>query len=398
MENAVRLKKYLDFVIGLALINFYGCGKKIEQNNPQKKITSTIVNDSPSENQGDPQARDKELLYNAILADDINLIESVIKSFTHLDFKFKNAETPLTLAIQFSKNESIDKILTKTSKVNDANAIGLSPMHLAVKENKLRTIEALYERGANLESLDLKGFTPLAYSVKYAREPMITKLLTFGANDKTKLHDDSSSMLDQLRFLNFQEALRLLKLIKTHQKPSEKQFFWAVENANINFTNYLLHNYSYYKKLISKVNVINLALFIENPNLRLQMLNLLLSNGADPNSLSDGHPLILATKLGQYESVETLINYQANIFAKDELGLNIIDYSSKNLRSDILIQVFGPIKKKLSAMSESESESIQALFQNACQHIPEDDLEDYGVRENILRKKRIKVFLNCSEN
>ena len=128
------------------------------------------------------------------------------------------------------------------------------------------------------------------------------------------------------------------------------------------------------------------------------MLNLLLSNGADPNSLSDGHPLILATKLGQYESVETLINYQANIFAKDELGLNIIDYSSKNLRSDILIQVFGPIKKKLSSMSESESESIQALFQNACQHIPEDDLEDYGVRENILRKKRIKVFLNCPEN
>lgn len=388
----------------LAGISFFisSCGKKIEEKAGTSKPGNVVSKQSEPTNKEETKTiSDKvELLYNAIVANDTNLVESVLREVDSIEFTFINGETPLTLAIKMAKNEIVSKIISKSLDLNIPNKDGQSPLHLSIIFNKFLAFHALIKSGADINKVNTLGKSPLFYTLTENGERYFILLAIKGAELKIQIDEKEKSLSEILSEKKLDRALSLYKSIKGHLKVNVNQLIKSIYSSNTSFMSYLLENYDFYANYIKNNNVINYALDIADENKRIQTLEKLLAWGANPNITKGNTPAIIyAFTLGDIKAVELLSIYKANIKLKDQKNLNILDYAVKTLDFETIELLFAPIKLSFSYISKEEKQEYISMFNNACELIPEDEADvnmDYV--QYFRLKNKVQYFLDCQSS
>ena len=396
----ITSKKLKFFNVFLSWAILFSCGKKIEDRDLTPSSASAQIETSTQEGNETVSQKNNDLqeaLFNAISNNDTNLVKSSLKEDPQVDYLFENGETPLTLAIKKAKNEIISLIIKNSQDIDLKNRDGKTAIHLAVSQRKFLAFSNLIGKNAKIDLHDNDNLTPLHYALITQVERFILTLLTYGADFKMKNTKENTknsySLIDKLQELDFKKSIELIRLIENHDNMESDRFISAVSLGNTNFVNYLLVNFSQYKEFIKETNIINIAIDIEDPQLRYSMVDMLLNWGANPNINSTTPPLIYAAKRNEIKIIESLIIYGADIFIQDENELNVLDWSVSLLNDSIIKLIFSPLK---NTNDEKYRLKIDKVFDNACKMLPDnDDRFELTLSDFLLIKRRIKSFLRC---
>lgn len=377
------------------------CGKNIEENENQKKTITNII--SNTENQSDEEVLNNEknleieALYNAIIADDLNLVSSAIHQNDSLDFLFNTGESPLTLAIKKAKNEIVSLIIEHTKDYNIKNQEGFTPIHLAVIKRNFLALNNLIKMNAEINIPDKLKRYPLDYALSEGGERFAITLLTYGANFKNHEKIKNEYLIARFENLNFQKSIELINLISSHEKINDENLLKAISTGNTYFLNYLLLNYEKYREIIRQTNTLNTAIDIIDTQERNDMVDKLLSWGANPNLEDQTPPLIYAVKKNYINVIESLIIYDTNITIVDFDQLNALDHAVKRLNYPAIELIIGSIKRSFNVIPDEKKHIYTKIFEEACHHIPsvEHGL-NYTYTQYIRLRNKISSMLKCA--
>lgn len=397
----VTLKPIFFAIISFGLM---GCGKKIEKRAREAKVG--FHNDKSNENphhhsQSTSSKQDiqkKDILLSAISSNSPKMVESALKESTHIDYHFSNGETPLTFALKLAKEEVISMIINKSQKINLPNKGGQPPLHLAIRFNKYLAFTKLIHKGAKLDMKDSKRKLALSYSLTAGKERYFIYLLINGAHFNLKLDDKGPSLRKRLEDLKFSKSLSLMESINAHQVIHESFLIDSVQNCNINFINYLLMNFSFYREFIQENNILYHTITTEDLSDANKLTDLLLKWGANPNLTEPVPPLITAIKLTRNYIVGALASFGGDLSLVDSEGLNLLDHTVKMLNLTVIEEIFVPIKNSLKRTSHKEKNKSIEMFANACQYLPEDGPDEMDKKEFSQRKRSIYRFLDCQDS
>lgn len=144
----------------------------------QQKIGISIV---------DIQDRNKNIPFHyAIIANNIDAVDSLIKYNTNFNIKDNEGNTSLHIAIKMKNIDIINKIINqikKTPTINLQNNIGETPLHIACNYELFDVIKLLLDNGSNVDIKDYNNqITPLMYSIILNNNIIAEYLINYDAN------------------------------------------------------------------------------------------------------------------------------------------------------------------------------------------------------------------------
>jgi len=372
--------KKLIITTTLFTVLFISCGKEIKETAPP--VVSTFQVDKPAEIKISDKL--KELLFNAIKGNDTLLVDYALNESEHIDYQFKNGETPLTLALYIAKTEIITKIIIKTKNFNLKNKKMNTPLHAAVKMKNFFILNLLLKKDININSIDKFKNTPLNDAL-YKRVPkFIIKLLIYGADTRI------NKRVEQGLLINNQEIKSLVKLINEPKKISNQLLNQAVKNGDINAVEYFLENFTGYQEILKKRNLLLTALNIESPKVRSIMMDQLLRRGANPNNQEGIAAIIRAVILEDTDAVAQLINYGADLTAVDDEELTALDYAFNSSNYRLVRVINATLFKEFE--NENDGQRYREILSNTC---TTNRFLQVAYRD-LHKHKRIKALLDCN--
>jgi ankyrin repeat protein len=330
----MKINKNLLFSINLSLMLLVSCGKKIEDT--KRPVGSTEVNPVEKVETEDFNKEQRENIFNAIKANSPVMLRPLLEESEHIDYLFENGESPLTLAIKINSTDVYTELIRKTINFNLKNSKGNAPLHLAIKTNHLFLVNLLLSKDIDVNLRNEAGLTPIILSLGETSEYIAIKLITNGANIQ-EYNEYGLSVKQLSRSLRLRKLFELISFVEEHDVIHEKHLKTAIKTGNTNTVDYLLNTHEEYQELISKTNVLIIAINIKDKKLRMNMLKKLLSRGADPSNSQGGvTPLIHAVRSNQYSSVAKLLAYGADISYTDLNGMTAANYAMKAYYFEIL--------------------------------------------------------------
>lgn len=370
------------------------CGKKIEESDNPK---SNNPQESSPENGGNSKNKDKldkEALFDAILANDTNLISVALKNNDHIDYQFENGQTPLTMAILNAKTEIISILIHNTNNLNLKNSLGDSPLHLAIHKNNNFIINLLLTKNIDLNTKNKQNLTPLIYALKKTYEEISIKLITKGAN-LTDTDQDGRSVYTIATDYRLFKVLSFLNLIKEFSELTNiDKLELAIPRANIDFVEYLFVNQKTEKSNTSIDNYLNLAMEIEDEHISVKMTEKLIQRGSNINLAPENEvpPIIKATMLQKHLIISKLLDYRVDITVKDDEQKSALDYAAYNLDKQA-VEIF---HSRLVNQYIDDLEKIIELTLSACDSLPTNN--EIKAREGrpYHLKNDLQAYLKCS--
>lgn len=132
--------------------------------------------------------------------------------------------TPLMLAVEMERTESVQLLLEYGADSNLPNIEGRTALHLLPErqpiawtgiENKLKIAKLLLRHGADLATCDRYGWQPLWYAVFYVKEPedvqLVEMYLAYGADSNYKNENNGQSALDFAKKVAYRPLVEVLE-------------------------------------------------------------------------------------------------------------------------------------------------------------------------------------------
>ncbi len=157
--------------------------------------------------------RDDSSELRVVLAGHTENVDAVEQGMLH---------TPLMLAVEMERTESVELLLEHGADPNRQNIEGMTALHLLPErqpipwtnvETKVEIAELLLQRGADLAILDQHGAQPLWHAVFHVREPedvrLVVVYLKHGADPRYR--NNGQSALDFARKVAYQPLVKVLE-------------------------------------------------------------------------------------------------------------------------------------------------------------------------------------------
>ena len=392
MNKVLKTYRFCCILVLCALLS--SCGKKIEETESPKSNSpeeNSPANDGQSKNKDN---LDKVGLFDAILANDTNLLSVALKNNDHIDYQFDNGQTPLTMAILNAKTEIISILIHTANNLNLKNSLGDSPLHLAIHKNNNFVINLLLTKDIDLNIKNKQKLTPLIYALKKTYEDISIKLITKGANltDKDQEGRSIFRIASDYRLFKVLNFLNLIKEFNDLQGIDKLEM--AIPRANTDFVEYLLVNRQNKKPNDVTDNYINLAMEIEDEQISLKMTEKLIQRGANINQAPEDElpPIIKATMLQKHHIIEKLLDYRVNLTVKDDEQRYALDYASFNLDRQAVEMFYS----RLLNQYLNDQEKIIELTQSACNSLPTNNQIKAREGRPYHIKNELYSFFKCS--
>lgn len=383
----------------LALILLFSCGKKAQDNPEEKPLI-----DRPSAKREIIDENSKLHLRNAIIANDMVMLESALENIQNLNFHFVDGQTPLTKAIKFADNDVIMSLLKYEVDINLTAQDGSSPINLVIKKKNKKILYRLLELGVKLNAIDNSGMTPLVNTIFFYNETEAINLVKHGAN-VTGIDQRSGISIEELANLfGFLKLHKLIVNIKSHEKIDEKYMRKAISAGDTTFVDYLLLRHPEYVAIINEKNMLLDVLKVsvseidsENAAIRWFMLNDMLAAGANGHNENGQSPLHYTIENDMFNEMDRLLRYGAQIEHENEDGLNALTLAASTKKLKFTQELYRILQNKLKNSTPSEfeilSQEFDQLLEKACLLVPKPSRMLFSRTDPDL--KEIRELLKC---
>ena len=227
------------------------------------------------------------------------IVSLLIATIKNIEAKNSDSQTPLIMAVVTGTDAQVSQLLARGAQVDNSSGSKESPLHMATSHNYLQKMNLLIAAKANVNALTVEGKSPLFYSTATSA---IEILLQAKAQVNTTSTAGSTPLSTFVNSDNTQLALYLAdRGADVNWKDGKKRSLLEISVLSNNMT---LAAYFLQKKI--NANDMNLGgetcLFSART---IEMVNLLVANGADINFKSKDSETILSQKIAQYNGYAT---------------------------------------------------------------------------------------------
>lgn len=392
MKNFIKAYRICCLMVFFTLLA--SCGKKIEESANNNSANAQDNNPQEGDQTKTKSNLDKESLFDAILANDSNLISVALKNNDHIDYHFENGQTPLTMAILSAKTEIISILIHHAKNLNLKNTLGDSPLHLAIHKSNDFIINLLINKNVDLNLKNKQGLTPLIYSLKKTYQEISVKLITQGANLSDTDQDGRTVYMIATDYRLFQ-VLEFLNLIREFDEfKNIDKLEMAIPRANTDFVEYLLVNHQKLNPPQKVDNYLNLAMEIDDDYIATKMIEKLIQRGANINQAPQDElpPIIKATILKKYNIISKLLDYRVDLTIADADNKTALDHASFNLDKKAVDTYYS----RLINQYINDQEKIISLTKSACNSLPTNNEIKARQGRPFHIKNDLYSYLKCS--
>ena len=268
------------------------------------KLNQISIN-ATSRNQATP------LMFVFAYGGGLDNMKTLIQYGADINVSFNNGSTLLHYASRYSKQEIVESLLKLNQiSVNATNNNQATPLMFACSNGgHLDNMETLIQYGADINARDIDGETLLHYASRYSKQEIVEFLLKL---NQISINATNNNQATPLMFACFDGG---------HLDNMETLIQYGADiNVRFNDGSTLLHYASRY----SKQDIIEFLL----------KLNQISVNATNNNQAT---PLMFACSNGDHlDNMETLIQYGADINARDIDGKTLLHYASRYSKQDII--------------------------------------------------------------
>lgn len=249
---------------------------------------------------------------------------------THIVQRYEYFQWPPALlcrTAQFGLENVVKSILKCGASLEVAVTYrDLTPLHLAARYGQVKVAEILLKDKASLTAVNENGLTPLHIASKYNQATVLSLLLNAHA-DCNAMDNDGNTALDFACRNGGHKVVEMLLTKIGCDIGSDKQGTWSPLSTSSHFGFYKCAQLLLEKAAKIEVCGTGTGIPLRHAalNSHLELCQLLLEYGANPNTSSDGDYLISESiKGGNLEVVKILIEHGAEIDVTDSEGQNAL--------------------------------------------------------------------------
>jgi ankyrin repeat protein len=149
-----------------------------------------------------------ESLHRAVIADDIDQVESIMSKGADINGRGRQNWTPLHSALFYGTQEMAELLISKGADVNAQDERGNTPLHFAAIKGKNDAASLLIDKGVNINAKTQAGQTPLFLAADKSRWDIVKLLVSKGADVNAQV--GSENALSIARRKNNNEIVDLL--------------------------------------------------------------------------------------------------------------------------------------------------------------------------------------------
>ena len=240
------------------------------------------------------------------------------------DTKAKNSEgkTALHVAAKYGSPEIAKALLAKGAAINEKNNEGMTPLMIAVEQNRLGMVEVLLNNGADVNLKDNDGDTALDYD--NGDDKAITELLRQAKSGKKAnaayAADDVFSLVRKGDLTKLRELLKKNpSAANAKENSGATPLHYAAQQRSKEMVLLLIANKAEVnaKDRSSHTALHRVAGGNGDPQDNIEVIKVLLENGADPNANRKWEtPFHRAIAFGYTEIVKLMLEHKADVTIK----------------------------------------------------------------------------------
>ena len=307
----------------------------------------------------------KSALHFAILTSKI--VTALVTKGANPNIRDKSGWTPLDYAIEHNNIDALSALLESPYQLDCVQKLPTHeiPIHLACEKSTTEVVDVLIQYGADI-NMKHNGITPLMVACKRGHYGIVQRLLK---TQKVNVNAQDSNGLTALHFSVQSNSVEivytlLLKRADPNIAITSTPLITACINKNLQIVKELL-------KAKADVNGQDedsaTALYMSSSNGDFQIVNKLLSFGANPNIFAKGTkwtPLIVASANGHIDVVKSLLIAKADTHYQDVYGKTALHAAVQCNHVDIVNELIQANVNPTLTTTDGETVLAIAMKQN----------------------------------
>uniref|UniRef100_A0A7S1B2K4 Uncharacterized protein n=1 Tax=Corethron hystrix TaxID=216773 RepID=A0A7S1B2K4_9STRA len=234
-----------------------------------------------------------------------------------------------------------------------------SVLHLAAKEGNLAATEELVKVGMPVNLVNAKGMTPLAYACQQGYQPIVSLLLSHGANPKTNTGSRSTPLIQAAHFGHTSICSLLLSAGVDPNQCNDNRttaLMRASQEGHVEVARLLI----YRGALVSTDNRDKMtSIMLASQRGHADLVKTLIQAGADTDGRTKegSTPLILACKRGKVEVVRALLAAGCELTLRDGRERTAHDTAVRNGMGDVAALLHPQVQEYLMQVEERKERS-----------------------------------------
>ncbi|XP_044740038.1 putative ankyrin repeat protein RF_0381, partial [Chrysoperla carnea] len=343
----------------------------------------------------------------------------------------KEEYTPLHFACESPENgntETVKLFLNRGADINLSTKGNLTPLHIAIEKNRAQIVRLLLQHGVEINNLDKEGKTILNLAVEAGNLKIVEDVLKYFPDINNESNRISFKNAIQCQEGEYKLIVKALLdygfTISPEDASNPKLLFVAVEQVYLkvaeDLLNYgadvnILHNplgeeglrplhfavkyrqeeaakllISYGAAVNGKTTIGKTPIFFAINNKDLKITELLISNKA---KVKNPELLIIAVMKGCKEIVETLLQHDVRINARDQHGRSVLHFTTLSEESEIEDLNYMNIKGEIAELLLSKGANVNAQANDGATTLHYATKMGYAKVVEVLLKYNANV--NC---
>jgi ankyrin repeat protein len=343
-------------------------------------------------------------LFKAVQKNKIDLVKKLVKNESDANTADRHGKPVLWEAVKRNHYEIAKYLISRKANIEARYNNNFTPLMVVAQGiKKIKIAKLLLDNGAKINAVDLKGNTSLIIAVKRFHYSFVEYLLTRGADVNHKNNNHKTALMFAAQksdgYKIIKGLLRYGADVNAQTPKGETALLYAIQKLVINsqrteYTATLLINNGAHVNVndIYGSPILIKAIHIKNKKVAIEIVSKLLEAGANVNKKSEVRrnlnetALMVAARMGKIDLVNLLLQNGADPNLKDIKGNNAINKAKRYSQIIALL-------KKSGCRIDGTSSYIDRGFTLLKEKRYEDAAEQFKIAKKRIKRRDFRTNL-----